>query len=94
MSQLGKIKRIQIVGGFLSDLDLEFADGLNCIIGARGTGKTTLLEAVRFAFTRSPEQTLGSGPNNLLRENLQGSPIKIEFEFDAGGIGWFCHGGS
>jgi AAA domain len=34
-------------GGFLSDQVVHFSQNLNCIIGGRGTGKSTLFEAVR-----------------------------------------------
>jgi DNA repair exonuclease SbcCD ATPase subunit len=82
MIETGKIKRLRILGGFLADLDLTFDDGLNCIIGARGTGKTTLLEALLFGFTR-PTEILSPETARLLRENLKVHPIKIEFELDS-----------
>lgn len=44
------ISRIQIEEGFLDGLDVELATGLNVVIGARGTGKTSLLELVRFCL--------------------------------------------
>lgn len=43
------IERLQVEQeGFLAGLDLEFAPGLNVIIGARGTGKTSLIELIRY----------------------------------------------
>ena len=45
-----RIERVQIDDGFLTDLDVRFAAGLNVLIGARGTGKTSLIELVRFAL--------------------------------------------
>jgi hypothetical protein len=44
------ISRIQIEEGFLDSLDIELRPGLNTIIGARGTGKTSLIELIRFAL--------------------------------------------
>lgn len=44
------IDRLQIEGGFLDGLDIKFSDGLNVLIGARGTGKTSLIELIRFAL--------------------------------------------
>lgn len=44
------ISRIQIEEGFLDGMDVELAAGLNVVIGARGTGKTSLLELVRFCL--------------------------------------------
>lgn len=44
------IERVQIEEGFLDGLDVSFAPGLNVIIGARGTGKSSLLELIRFCL--------------------------------------------
>lgn len=44
------IERIEVEDGFLDGLDLELSPGLNVVIGARGTGKTSLLELIRFAL--------------------------------------------
>ena len=45
-----RIERVQIEEGFLDGLDVSFAPGLNVIIGERGTGKTSLIELVRFCL--------------------------------------------
>lgn len=45
-----QVRRVQIEEGFLNGLDLQFSDGLNVIIGARGTGKTSIIELIRFAL--------------------------------------------
>jgi ABC-type lipoprotein export system ATPase subunit len=44
------IERVQIEEGFLDGLDVNFTSGLNVIIGARGTGKTSLIELIRFCL--------------------------------------------
>lgn len=44
------IERMQVEGGFLDGFDVKFAAGLNVIIGARGTGKTSIIELIRFAL--------------------------------------------
>ncbi|WP_084401492.1 AAA family ATPase [Lentzea albidocapillata] len=36
--------------GFLDGLDITFSPGLNVIIGARGVGKTSVLELIRYAL--------------------------------------------
>ena len=41
---------MQIEDGFLDGLDVRFSPGLNVVIGARGTGKTSLIELIRFAL--------------------------------------------
>ena len=47
------IERVQIEDGFLNGVDVLFKDGLNVLIGARGTGKTSLIELIRFALGAS-----------------------------------------
>lgn len=44
------IRRIQVEEGFLDGLDLSFSGGLNVLIGPRGTGKTSIIELIRFAL--------------------------------------------
>lgn len=51
------ITRIQIEGGFLDGFDLELASGLNVFIGARGTGKTSVIELIRYALGASSHTT-------------------------------------
>ena len=45
-----RIERVQIEEGFLDGLDVSFTGGLNVVIGARGTGKTSLIELIRFCL--------------------------------------------
>ena len=44
------ITRIQVEEGFLNGLDLRLSTGLNVLIGARGTGKTSIVELIRFGL--------------------------------------------
>lgn len=44
------IERVQVEEGFLGGLDVHLSPGLNVIIGARGTGKTSLIELIRFCL--------------------------------------------
>ncbi|NVJ53783.1 MAG: AAA family ATPase [Campylobacteraceae bacterium] len=44
------IKRVQIEGGFLDGLELTLSEGLNAIIGARGTGKSSFIELIRYCL--------------------------------------------
>ncbi|MEA1072191.1 hypothetical protein [Sphingomonas sp. LY160] len=43
-----RIDRLQVEGGFLDGIDIKFSPGLNVIIGARGTGKTSVIELLRY----------------------------------------------
>jgi predicted ATP-dependent endonuclease of OLD family len=44
------IERVQIEEGFLDGLDIALVPGLNVVIGARGTGKTSLIELIKFCL--------------------------------------------
>ena len=44
------MKAVSTSSGFLEDCPVDFGRGLTCIIGARGTCKSTLIESIRFAF--------------------------------------------
>lgn len=46
-SSVPRILGVKFEGGFLGDQIIQFSANLNCIIGGRGTGKSTAFEAVR-----------------------------------------------
>lgn len=54
-SYASAIERIRFVGGYLDSVDIELSDHLNAVIGGRGTGKSTLLECIRYAFGLEPK---------------------------------------
>ena len=73
------IRGLSVVGGFLDGMRLEFTDGLNCIIGARGTGKTTVLELIRYALDQLPrDPTARKRLLGLVQENLGGGTVQVE----------------
>lgn len=45
-----RILSAQFEGGFLDGVEMEFSPNLNCVIGGRGSGKSTALLAVRAAL--------------------------------------------
>lgn len=79
-----KLLSLEVTGGFLKGAELEFADGLNCIIGGRGTGKTTVLEFVRYVLGLVPDQrenaTLARGIEKLVQGNLRSGRIRLRVE--------------
>ncbi len=86
-----KLRRLRVYGGFLDKLDITFVDGLCCVIGGRGSGKTTVLEFIRHALDRAPK---AAGPGSkqaddrfksLLAANLGASGcVELEFESQEG----------
>jgi DNA repair exonuclease SbcCD ATPase subunit len=79
-----RLRSIHITGGFLDGLSLDLADGLNCIIGARGTGKTTVLELVRYALDCLPDANTDPAGRKrveaLVDKNLEGGRIELTVE--------------
>ncbi|MEM7048410.1 MAG: AAA family ATPase [Acidobacteriota bacterium] len=79
-----RIRSIRVKGGFLDGLDVEFKDGLNCLIGGRGAGKTTVLEVLRWTLDHMPDQTDSSAHyrrvDKLITANLQGGQVELEVE--------------
>lgn len=59
------IEKMTITGGYLDGLSVDFSRHLNTVIGGRGTGKSTLLECIRFAFDLIP---LGTNAQKNYRE--------------------------
>ncbi len=53
-----RILGIHIDGGFLSGQVIQFSPNLNCIIGGRGTGKSTAFETVRCIIEARSDSTV------------------------------------
>jgi ABC-type lipoprotein export system ATPase subunit len=81
-----RIKSIEIKSSnFFQDFKLEFSDKLNCIMGGRGTGKTTLLYFIKSALERNIED--GDNAAKVLKSNLGEGTIILEIE----GIDGSCY---
>lgn len=90
-----KISKLSTTGGFLEKASIQFAPGLNCIIGSRGTCKSTVIETIRFLFNADPAKVLemtnpdqvspsdGVSHRGLLAATLGGATARCEIE-DAG----------
>ena len=74
-----RIERVSITGGYLDGLDVEFSAHLNAVIGGRGTGKSTLLESIRYALEITPlGKTAKRQHEEIVRENLGKERARIE----------------
>lgn len=78
-----RLKSLSVVGGFLDGLEIDLADGLNCLIGPRGAGKTTALEYVRHVLA-SPDGKQAAGVqkrlDSLVPDNLGAGRIRLRVE--------------
>ncbi|HPL80600.1 MAG TPA: ATP-binding protein, partial [Burkholderiaceae bacterium] len=69
---------MSVIGGFLDGQRFDLSDGLNCVIGARGTGKTTVLEFVRYAMDALPaDGAARRRVESLVEQNLAGGRIEV-----------------
>ena len=50
-----RVRGVAITGGFLHEEMIHFSDNLNCLIGGRGTGKSTAIRAIAYAFGLNDE---------------------------------------
>jgi ABC-type cobalamin/Fe3+-siderophores transport system ATPase subunit len=83
---------MQIIGGkgsFFDDLTVAFSENLNCLIGARGSGKSTIVEALRyiFGYNRSlgeVDAKLAEQIRSLQAANLADCLIRVAYRTSCG----------
>ena len=76
-----RLVELRIVGGFLDGFKFNFSEKLNCIIGARGTGKTTVLELLRYGLDAMPrDEKMKKSLLSLVESNLKGGRVEIVIE--------------
>ena len=51
--------------GFFKNIQLAFSDNLSCMIGARGSGKSAIIESLRYAFGKNRELKLSLAHTDL-----------------------------
>nr|WP_237491416.1 AAA family ATPase [Malikia spinosa] len=88
-----RITKISVQGArFLEDQEVCFSEGLNCVIGGRGSGKSSLLEYVRFAIGREDPSVKAEDEDpslqrkrKLLKESLTPeAELRVTFEVGNG----------
>lgn len=73
-----RIEAIAIDGGFLDGLRIHLNRNLNTLIGGRGTGKSTVIECLRYAFNLTAKsKEAKSNLENLVHKNLEGGKITV-----------------
>jgi ABC-type lipoprotein export system ATPase subunit len=76
-----KIRSISISNSefFEDPLSFEFSEGLNCLMGGRGTGKSTLLYFIKACITADAEE-LDRTLSSLLKTNLNNGKVTLLLE--------------
>ncbi|MCL2000210.1 MAG: ATP-binding protein, partial [Planctomycetes bacterium] len=75
-----RLIKLKVPGGFLDQLHIPFSPGLNCIIGGRGTSKTTVLELIRFALDIPGEQGAQKRFDELVKANLGPGRVQLAIQ--------------
>ena len=74
-----RIKSIEIKNSpFFEDLKIDFSEKLNCIMGGRGTGKSTILHLLKSAIFKTAENDKNT--YSILKSNLGIGEIALELE--------------
>ena len=72
------IESLAITGGYLDGLEVAFSEHLNSVIGGRGTGKSTLLECIRYALELEPiSKNAQKQHREIIKENIGKSKAHI-----------------
>jgi energy-coupling factor transporter ATP-binding protein EcfA2 len=80
--RFSKILAVKWDGGFLNGISSHFNKNLNCIIGGKGTGKSTVIETLRYVFDeKSKADKIEEQHNEILHEVFRsGSKISVLVE--------------
>ena len=70
---------VQISGGYLDGLDFELAPHTSCIIGGKGSGKTSIFELIRFSFGNRSLVARDRVPS-VVKTNLGPGTVRVGFE--------------
>lgn len=88
-----RITKVEVKGAkFLDEQEVFFSESLNCVIGGRGSGKSSLLEYIRFALDHEDPASNADDEDNTLqnkRKSLKellspGSQVLVTFEVGNG----------
>lgn len=73
-----RFKEFKAKGGILDGIHFELRNNMNCIIGGRGTGKSTLITAIQEA-SNNPVST-----TNIQKSSVWPERIELKYEDEAG----------
>lgn len=69
-------------GGFLDGLQLPIGSDLTALIGGRGTGKSTVIESIRFVLNRQPSGEAAKRDHQSVVNNVLGAGAIVRLEVD------------
>jgi len=87
--RIARILGVQFEGGFFGEATIGLSDNLTCLIGGRGSGKSAMVEALRYALGQSLThlpQAKQKDITDRLQHTLADTDIKVVFKDHAGDI--------
>ncbi len=73
-----RIRSVAFEGGFLDGIFIHFNNNLNTIIGGRGSGKSTIIECLRYCLGLKPKSTDAEKNHNLIvGKNLKNGRVTM-----------------
>lgn len=83
-----RIESLSIEGvAFLEDQEVLFSPHLNCLIGGRGSGKSSLFEAIRFALRREDDPAAREQVDRIRATLAPGSVLRLRWREQDGNSG-------
>jgi len=77
-----RILGIEWKGGFLADTRIRFNNSLNVLIGGRGTGKSTVLESIRYCLGSRPVASRSTLEHDAMTKQVLGAGTEITLEIE------------
>jgi len=76
-----RLESVSFIGGYLDGVEIKYSEHLNTIIGGRGTGKSTLIECIRYALNLIPiGKQAREQHNKVVKSNLGAGQIRLEIK--------------
>ncbi len=77
--QYSCIEKAKFSGGYLDGIELDLSSHLNAVIGGRGTGKSTLIECIRYVLDIKPKgKEAEKQHEQIIKENLGKENARVE----------------
>jgi ABC-type lipoprotein export system ATPase subunit len=79
-----RLTHVRVEGGFHDGLDLDLAPGLNAVIGGKGTGKSTLIEILRYVLDSGGpvDRDAAANRKHNFRANAEASVFAVDEKGD------------
>lgn len=79
------IKSMKFIGGKLSDNEIFFSPELNTLIGIRGSGKSSIIEAIRYLLDKNPSDSDKKYKEEIVKNILgSGGQVLLEMQDNFG----------